>query len=251
MADPDDPVVWRRSPNFAARRDGGVPAMVVLHYTAMGTVEEAVGRLCDVRAEVSAHFLIGSDGAVIRMVAEDMRAWHAGVSGWGPLTDVNSWSIGVELSNPGHEYGYPPFPEPQMRSLEALLAGVRRRWSIPPERVVGHACIAPGRKIDPGEKLDWRRLAMAGHGVWLEPPMVPADAPADPERFRAAAAAFGYKVDFGPGWTDRLRDVWQSYAMRFLAGTPLWRRQPCAAGVAHLEALAARWPVRSFAAGSA
>ena len=250
MADGDDPV-WRGSPNFTARRDGGMPAMVVLHYTAMGSAEEAVRRLCDARAEVSAHYLVDSDGTVIRMVAEDMRAWHAGVSGWGAVTDVNSWSIGIELSNLGHDYGYPPFSEPLMRSLEGLLAGIRDRWSIPPERVVGHACIAPGRKVDPGEKLDWRRLAMAGHGVWLEPPGAPDEAPADPERFRVAARAFGYPVDYGPGWTDRLRDVWQSYAMRFLAGTPLWRAPPSAAGVAHLEALAARWPVRPFAGAGA
>ena len=140
--------------------------MVVLHYTGMETAEAALARLCDPQAEVSAHYLIAEHGAVTRMVAEDMRAWHAGLSRWGTITDVNSHSIGIELVNPGHHLGYPPFPEPQMAALEALLSAILDRWDIPPERVVGHEHVAPVRKIDPGEKFDWARLARQNLAAW-------------------------------------------------------------------------------------
>ncbi len=227
--------------------------MVVLHYTAMESARSAADRLCDPAAEVSAHYLIAADGAVLALVPEELRAWHAGVSAWGGVTDVNSRSIGIELANPGHRLGYPPFPEPQMAALERLLAGIRARWAVPPERIVGHACVAPGRKIDPGEKLDWRRLARRGLGVWIDRRAGDPESDGSVEngaaaatRFRAAARAFGYPVDDGPGWTSPLRAVWHSFAMRFRpddarAGPSAG---PHAAGVAHLEALAARWPVR-------
>ena len=230
----------RRSPNFGARRGGARPDMVVLHYTGMESAAAAADRLCDPGAEVSAHYLVDLDGAVLALVPEEMRAWHAGASAWGGVVDVNSRSIGVELVNPGHALGYLPFPEPQMAALEALLDGILRRWQIPPERVLGHGCIAPGRKIDPGEKLDWRRLARRGLAVWLDGAATDGR-PADPARFRAAARAFGYRVDEAEGWTDPLRTVWRSFAMRFRpqdAGAA-----PHGAGVEHLESLAARWPV--------
>jgi N-acetylmuramoyl-L-alanine amidase len=212
--------------------------MVVLHYTAMATAEAAAERLCDPAAEVSAHYLIARDGAVLALVPEDLRAWHAGVSAWSGAADVNSRSIGIELDNPGHVLGYHPFPEPQMAALEAILAGVIARWSIPPERVLGHACVAPGRKIDPGEKFDWRRLARRGLAVWLDGARD--ERPADPERFRAAARAFGYPTDAAEGWTDALHAVWRSFAMRFRPFDADAR--PTEGGVRHLEAIAARWP---------
>ena len=159
-------IAERPSPNRGERRGGATPDMVVLHYTAMESARAAADRLCDPRSEVSAHYLIARDGEVLALVPEELRAWHAGVSNWGGMADVNSRSIGIELDNPGHAAGYPPYPEPQMAALEALLAGILGRWPIPTERVVGHACVAPGRKIDPGEKLDWRRLARRGLAVW-------------------------------------------------------------------------------------
>jgi N-acetylmuramoyl-L-alanine amidase len=219
--------------------------MVVLHYTGMVGVRAAADRLCDPAAEVSAHYLIARNGEVLALVPEELRAWHAGVSAWGGVTDVNSRSIGIELDNPGHVFGYHPFPEPQMAALETLLEGVLARWAIPPERVLGHACVAPNRKIDPGEKFDWRRLAQRGFCVWLDGDLhgggCAGGAAVDPARFRAAARAFGYSPDAAEGWTDGLAAVWRSFAMRFRpaeANSP-----PNEAGVRHLEALAARWPV--------
>jgi N-acetylmuramoyl-L-alanine amidase len=229
----------RRSPNWGVRRAGARPDMVVLHYTAMAGAAAAGDRLCDPGSEVSAHYLVAADGAVLALVPEELRAWHAGASAWGGVKDVNSRSIGIELDNPGHHLGYPPFPEPQMTALESLLRDIVTRWSIPPERVVGHACVAPGRKIDPGEKLDWRRLARRGLAAWLDAPAA-GQGPADAARFRAAAREFGYPVDDGEGWTDALRAVWQSFAMRFRPHEA--RAGPNAGGVRHLEGLAARWP---------
>lgn len=139
--------------------------MVVVHYTAMPSCAAAEARLCDPAAEVSAHYLIAETGRVIALVPEAMRAWHAGAGAWGPVDDVNSRSIGIELANTGTA----PFPDPQMRALIALLADLRGRWPIPPERVIGHSDMAPGRKQDPGPRFDWRRVALAGQAVWPEP----------------------------------------------------------------------------------
>ena len=220
--------------------------MVVLHYTAMQSARAAADRLCDPAAQVSAHYLVAADGAVLALVPEELRAWHAGVSGWGGIGDVNSHSIGIELDNAGPDTRFPPFAQPQMGALEILLAGIMARWSIPAERVVGHACVAPGRKIDPGGKFDWRRLARRGLSVWLDDPVGAArpgteDAgPAGAARFRAAARRFGYPVDEGEGWTEALHAVWNSFVLRFRphdAGAA-----PNVAGIIHLEALAARWP---------
>jgi N-acetylmuramoyl-L-alanine amidase len=136
--------------------------MVVLHYTAMETTEAALDRLCEPAIEVSAHYLISETGEIWHMVDEDKRAWHAGAGQWGQVTDVNSHSIGIELSNLGDH----PFPEAQMAALETLLAGILERWDIPPERVIGHSDMAPDRKKDPGPHFDWRRLALQGLAVW-------------------------------------------------------------------------------------
>ena len=159
-------IIEHPSPNFTERRGVDAPDMVVLHYTGMQSAEAARARLCDPAAEVSAHYLIAEDGRIWRLVAEEMRAWHAGRARWGGIEDVNSHSIGIELANPGHEFGYPPFAEPQMAVLERLLADCLERWSIVPERVVGHEHVAPVRKIDPGEKFDWQRLARQGLAAW-------------------------------------------------------------------------------------
>lgn len=150
-----------QSPNHNERRLGP-PDMVVIHYTGMKTAAAARARLCDPAAEVSAHWLIDLDGTVEALVPEERRAWHAGVSEWEGERDVNSRSIGIELVNKGHEHGYHPFPEPQMAALEALLSAIMARWRIAARNVVGHEDVAPGRKIDPGEKFDWARLARRG-----------------------------------------------------------------------------------------
>jgi N-acetylmuramoyl-L-alanine amidase len=186
-------ILERSSPNFGPRRDGLGPELVVLHHTAMLTAEAALERLCDPAAEVSAHYLVAEGGRTWRLVAEADRAWHAGAGSWGGAGDVNSRSIGIELANAGPLDGFPPFPEPQMAALEALLDAIMARWSIPPAGVIAHSDIAPERKSDPGPKLDWRRLARGGRAVW--PDDTPA--PAGWEAFRGAAAEAGYAAPDG------------------------------------------------------
>ncbi|PLK27006.1 N-acetylmuramoyl-L-alanine amidase [Novosphingobium sp. TH158] len=145
------------SPNFNAR---ALPvSMVVLHYTGMQSADEALERLCSEEAGVSAHYLIDEDGTVTQMVAEENRAWHAGKSFWRGITDVNSASVGIELVNPGHEFGYRDFPNAQIEALLPLLADIKRRHGISRSNVVGHSDIAPTRKEDPGELFPWERLA--------------------------------------------------------------------------------------------
>lgn len=148
------------SPNFGPRIGCAAPDMIILHYTGMDTAEAALARLCDPGPEVSSHYLIAEDGRVFQLVDDTQRAWHAGVSYWQGARDINSRSIGIELANPGPLENCPPFPEPQMAALAGLVAGLQSRWSIPAARVVGHADVAPGRKADPGAKLDWARLGL-------------------------------------------------------------------------------------------
>jgi N-acetylmuramoyl-L-alanine amidase len=177
----------RLSPNRDERPDGRRPDMLILHYTGMRSAAEALERLCDPAAKVSAHWLIEEDGAVWRLVPEEQRAWHAGVSFWDGESGLNAGSIGVELVNPGHEFGYRPFPEPQMAALVELARDIVGRWRIAAHRLLGHSDVAPRRKQDPGELFDWRRLAGEGLGLWPEPSAPVQDA-AD------ALAAFGYEI---------------------------------------------------------
>jgi N-acetylmuramoyl-L-alanine amidase len=162
----------RPSPNHDSR---GEPPnmrpinMLVLHYTGMPSAAAALDRLCDPAARVSAHYLVEEDGTPWRLVPEARRAFHAGVSCWQGERDLNFVSIGVEIVNPGHEWGYRPFPEPQMLAVERLCRDILSRHRIPPYRVVGHSDIAPDRKADPGELFDWLRLAGAGIGLWPPP----------------------------------------------------------------------------------
>lgn len=182
----------RSSPNCGTRRNGLIPRYVVLHYTAMPTAEAAIERLCDPAADVSAHYVICKSGRVTQLVGEGLRAWHAGAGEWQGLTDLNSRSIGIELDNDGQG----PFTEPLMQSLEALLARLLAAWDIPPENVIGHSDMAPGRKCDPGPWFDWPRLEaqrLAGlRGTDF--------GPSDPnlEGFAKVAASAGYTADADP-----------------------------------------------------
>lgn len=155
------------SPNFDTRR--GPPDILVLHYTGMQTGEAALARLRDTEAKVSAHYLVEEDGRVFQLVPEERRAWHAGRGVWQGEDDVNAASIGIEIVNPGHEFGYRPFPEPQIAAVTALVGDIRDRWTIPDNRIIAHSDLAPDRKEDPGELFPWKRLAEAGHGLWFEP----------------------------------------------------------------------------------
>lgn len=159
-------IVERTSPNVNDRPAGTTVDMVILHYTGMKTGKAALDRLCDPDAKVSAHYLIEEDGTTYRLVPEDRRAWHAGFSHWAGAVDINDRSVGIEIVNPGHEFGYRAFPEAQMAAVEELLAQVIERHGVPPARVVGHSDIAPTRKQDPGELFDWKRLAEKGLSVW-------------------------------------------------------------------------------------
>lgn len=147
--------------------------MIILHYTGMRTGEEALARLTDPAAKVSAHYVVEEDGRIFALVPEARRAWHAGVSYWRGERDINAASVGVEIVNPGHEFGYRPFAEAQIEAVIDLVADIRSRWTIPDERILGHSDVAPARKTDPGELFPWRRLALAGHGLWVEPPAPP------------------------------------------------------------------------------
>ena len=175
----------RPSPNHGARRGDERPSLVVLHYTAMADTETAIQWLCDPSSEVSAHYVIDRDGAISQLVAEADRARHAGAGAWASHQDVNSASIGIEMSNTGAA----PFPEPLMTSLERLLAGMMDRWRIPPRRVIGHSDCAPGRKIDPGTRFDWARLARGGLAQETPAPITP-DASLDQD-----LRACGYTAD--------------------------------------------------------
>ena len=162
-------IIERPSPNWNERVGGHPPDMVILHYTGMASGDVAIARLCDPVAQVSSHYVIDRGGVILRLVADNHRAWHAGVSSWHGATDINSRSIGIELVNPGHAHGYIEFAEPQMVALLRLLADISTRHHIAPERVLAHSDIAPGRKCDPGERFDWERLFRAGFGLWTPP----------------------------------------------------------------------------------
>ncbi|MFO1135642.1 MAG: N-acetylmuramoyl-L-alanine amidase [Rhodoblastus sp.] len=158
----------RASPNHGDRR-GQTPDSIVLHYTGMPTADGALAQLCDPRAEVSAHYFVFEDGRIVQLVPEERRAWHAGRSSWFEQTDMNSASIGIEIVNPGHDGGLPPFPDAQIAAVIALCRDIVARRAIAQDRILAHSDIAPGRKVDPGEKFPWARLAADGVGVWRDP----------------------------------------------------------------------------------
>jgi len=182
----------RPSPNFNERKSGAPIDMLVLHYTGMESGEAALDRLCDPSAEVSAHYLIDERGGITRLVDEKQRAWHAGVASWRGNSDINCRSIGIELVNPGHEFGYVDFSEMQMASLEILAHDILRRNPIPNRNVVGHSDIAPQRKMDPGELFDWSALARAGIGLY--PPHTKPLKP-NPKVMQKQLHSIGYDIE--------------------------------------------------------
>ena len=145
------------------------PSLLILHYTGMSSAEKAIDWLARAESKVSCHYVVDEHGAITQLVPECQRAWHAGLSFWRGETDINSHSIGIEIQNPGHEHGYPDFPEPQMCGLITLCQDIIARHNIAPDGVLAHSDVAPERKIDPGEKFSWERLAKAGVGLWLPP----------------------------------------------------------------------------------
>ena len=182
------------SPNHDERPDQVIDTLV-LHYTGMKTAGEAIGRLCDPAAKVSAHYVVEEDGTVLQLVSEERRAWHAGVSYWRGRRHLNDVSIGIEIVNPGHEWGYRPYPVPQMAAVTQLCLEILSRHRIAARDVVGHSDIAPDRKQDPGEKFDWRGLAESGVGLWPSgPDLGITGIPDDAVTLRRALARIGYDV---------------------------------------------------------
>ncbi|HRJ61118.1 MAG TPA: N-acetylmuramoyl-L-alanine amidase, partial [Azospirillaceae bacterium] len=161
------------SPNHGPRPDGVAPSLLILHYTGMRDAAAALARLTDPASEVSAHYTVDEDGTIYAHVDEERRAWHAGVARWRGEGDVNSRSVGVEIVNPGHDFGYRPFPAAQMRAVADLSKAIMARWGIRPRDVLAHSDVAPTRKQDPGELFDWPWLAAQGVGV--SPAPTPAD----------------------------------------------------------------------------
>lgn len=154
------------SPNFDERGLATPVDILVMHYTGMETGAAAIARLTDAAAKVSSHYTVDEDGTIYAHVPEDCRAWHAGKSYWAGATDINARSIGIEIVNPGHEFGYRSFPDAQIEAVMELSLDIRSRHAIPPERVLGHSDVAPARKQDPGELFPWAKLAKAGIGLW-------------------------------------------------------------------------------------
>ncbi len=176
------------SPNYDGRKR---PIdMIVLHYTGMTSGAAALARLCDPEAKVSAHYLVEEDGTLFTLVDETQRAWHAGVSSWRGETDINDRSIGIEIVNPGHEWGYRPFPSPQIDAVVDLVRDASKRWRISPALVVGHSDVAPARKEDPGELFPWRRLA--DEGLAIAPYNGAPDAEFSADAALGALQAIGY-----------------------------------------------------------
>ena len=157
------------SPNFDERLNGVAPRYIVLHYTGMKSAQAALERMCDPASKVSAHYMVDEDGSTTQLVEETKRAWHAGVSFWKGETDLNSLSIGIEIVNTGHEFGYRPFPAEQIVTVKKLIKDMMGRYDLPPSSLLAHSDIAIGRRFDPGEYFPWRELAAEGIGLWPKP----------------------------------------------------------------------------------
>ncbi len=184
-------VIWTPSPNFDDRQ---LPiSILVLHYTGMKDAASAINWLANPEAKVSAHYVVTEDGQIVQMVDEEKRAWHAGRGYWRGITDVNSASVGIEIVNPGHEWGYVPFPEEQMDAVTRLSHAIVQRHNISSSNVIGHSDLAPGRKQDPGELFDWERLAR--HGIALKKPSLKlGDPPWSDGGFMLALERVGYDI---------------------------------------------------------
>ncbi|PCI43245.1 MAG: N-acetylmuramoyl-L-alanine amidase [Alphaproteobacteria bacterium] len=210
-------MIVQPSPNFDDRPPEGRIKYLILHYTGMTTEETALKRLCDAGSKVSAHYMIAEDGRVFSLVAEDRRAWHAGVAAWEGDTDINGLSIGVEMVNPGHDGpnycgNYRPFPPAQMAALVELSRDILSRHRIAPWHVLGHSDVAPARKSDPGELFDWQGLASEGVGLW---PEMSGDKPADAASFQQKLADYGYKIEITGTLNSQTHAVVRAFQRHF------------------------------------
>lgn len=211
----------RPSPNHGERSSGRVD-ILLLHYTGMPDHDGALAWLCDPRSRVSCHYFVHEDGRVLSLVPEDRRAWHAGASVWAGEPDINSRSVGIEIANAGHPGGLPDFPEPQIEALIGLCRAIVGRHTIPSHRVLGHSDVAPGRKLDPGERFPWARLAAAGIGHWQEPAQVGGgrffsrgDRGQPVEAVQGMLALYGYGVEITGSFDQRTEDVVAAFQRHF------------------------------------
>ena len=196
------PIEQHPSANHGPRLGGAPVDILLLHYTGMPSAEGALAWLSSPKSGVSCHYFVFEDGRTVQLVAESARAWHAGASFWAGEADINSRSIGIEIANPGHDFGYRPFPDRQIEAVVVLCRGILGRHPIPPERVLAHSDVAPLRKDDPGELFPWQRLHAAGIGHWVPPSSVVAG-PALKRGDRGEAVAglhrrfrrYGYGID--------------------------------------------------------
>jgi N-acetylmuramoyl-L-alanine amidase len=222
---PDSPLVADlfASPNIEPRLRGLTPSLLILHYTGLPNVERSLEILSREDCKVSCHYVVDTDGRIIQMVDENMRAWHAGLSSWLGETDINSASIGIEIQNPGHAGGYPEFPKAQMQAVTALCQDIVARHNIAPPRVLAHSDIAPQRKIDPGEKFDWPGLARDGVGFWVPPALVeihdsgfgPGDTHDDIAEAQRLFARYGYGIQETGVFDEATRFVVRAFQLHF------------------------------------
>jgi N-acetylmuramoyl-L-alanine amidase len=210
----------RPSPNHDARNQP--PDILLLHYTGMTSTADAIDRLCDPAAKVSSHYVVEEDGNVLQLVPEACRAWHAGLSSWEGVSDINSRSIGIEIANPGHGFGYPDFPENQIVAVIALCRDIVARHCVRPDRVLAHSDVAPQRKLDPGEKFPWERLHLAGVGAWVAPSPVQLGAASmlrdsGPEvaDLQAALRDYGYGIEVTGVYDDLTEAVVTAFQRHF------------------------------------
>jgi N-acetylmuramoyl-L-alanine amidase len=211
------PIGWRPAANAEPRRNGRAVDMIVLHYTGMESAAAACDLLCAAESKVSCHYLVDEDGAITAMVAEELRAWHAGASFWNGETDTNSRSIGIEIHNPGHGPFYRDFPLPQMQAVAALCQDILSRHAIPPRHVLAHSDVAPGRKIDPGERFDWQYLHARGVGHWVPPAAACATPLSAGElcEFQRLLAAYGYDIAVTGVIDERTRKATDAFTRHF------------------------------------
>ncbi len=210
------------SPNYNARAEDASPDMLILHYTGMRSAQDALERLCDPASQVSCHYVIDEAGKIYALVDEKLRAWHAGVSLWKGRRDINSYSIGIELVNPGHEWGYSFFPDSQIEALIFLCKDIATRYTIPNRHFLAHSDISPNRKQDPGEKFPWAHLARNGFGLWTDPHPVgggryfqKGDEGQPIEALQGMLAIFGYDITINGIFDDQTEFVVMAFQRHY------------------------------------
>ena len=213
------------SPNHDARAAGLSTDILLLHYTGMTSTEIALERLRDPAAKVSSHYVVDEPGTILQLVPEARRAWHAGLSSWEGENDINSRSIGIEIGNPGHSYGYPDFPEAQIAAVIALCRDIVARRGIRPDRVLAHSDVAPQRKCDPGEKFPWERLHRAGIGAWVGPASTGSgvglrrgDAGPEVAELQTTLRRYGYGVEVTGSYDEVTAAVVMAFQRHFRPG---------------------------------